>query len=311
VTTPPAGAPPQWTPEHIVAPDRARSLIGEQFPQLADAPVEPFGNGWDNTAYLVGGAYVFRFPRRSIAAPLIEREMRILPSLARDVPAPISAPCFAGAPGGDYPWPFAGYPYLAGTTICATPAALGGTRVARELGAFLRALHAIDPSQAVERGLPPDEIGRLDHDRRFAMARDRFAALRAASVDVDAEGLLARMREIAPRAGKGRLRIVHGDLYARHVLAAANGSLAGVIDWGDLHLGDPALDLAIGDLIFTPADRAVFVDAYGDVDPRTRARATYRAIYHAALEAEYGLRIGDAALANAGVAALHRIAAPV
>lgn len=45
----------------------------------------------------------------------------------------------------------------------------------------------------------------------------------------------------------------------------------------------------------------------GPVDERTKTRARYRAIYHAALVADYGLRIADAALQRAGTAALERM----
>jgi aminoglycoside phosphotransferase (APT) family kinase protein len=283
-------------------------MIAEQFPELAAPSVEPFGNGWDNTAYLIGGAYVFRFPRRAIAVPLIEREVAILPLLAPALPASIPVPRFAGAPSGDYPWPFAGYAHLAGTSVCALPEAAGGVALARGLGAFLRALHGLEPDGAVERGLPRDEIGRLDHERRFAMARERLTALNAAQIIDDPRPLLDEMRAVAPRSGEGKLCIVHGDLYARHVLVDG-GELSGVIDWGDLHLGDPALDLAVADLVLAAEHRPAFFAAYGPVGERTRARARYRAIYHAALVADYGANTADAALMRAGTTALARISA--
>ena len=50
------------------------------------------GAGWDNTAYLVNGEWVFRFPRRTIAVPLLEAEGRVLPKLAPRLPLSDSAP---------------------------------------------------------------------------------------------------------------------------------------------------------------------------------------------------------------------------
>ena len=41
-----------WAAEIEVDTALARSLIVEQFAQLRDASVEPFGVGWDNTAFL-------------------------------------------------------------------------------------------------------------------------------------------------------------------------------------------------------------------------------------------------------------------
>jgi aminoglycoside phosphotransferase (APT) family kinase protein len=303
------GDPPQWTAEREITPAEARGLITAQFPELANASVEAFGNGWDNTAYLIGGTYVFRFPRRTIAVELIEREVALLPLIAPSLPAPIPVPCFAGSPANGYPWPFAGYRHLDGTTVCALPDAAGGEALARGLGAFVRALHAIDPSEAMARGLPPDQLGRLAHERRFAMARDRLAGLHARGIVEDPQPLLDEMREIAPRPGEGALRIVHGDLYARHVLVDEHGELSGVIDWGDMHLGDPALDLAVANLVLAAEHQPEFFAAYGPVDARTRARARYRAIYHALVVADYGMNINDAGLRHAGTCALSRIRA--
>src|SRR4029077_8374132 len=38
--------------------------------------------------------------------------------------------------------------------------------------------------------------------------------------------------------------LTHGDIGPEHVLITDAGDLAGVIDWGDLAVGDPVVDLA-------------------------------------------------------------------
>ena len=38
--------------------------------------------------------------------------------------------------------------------------------------------------------------------------------------------------------------LTHGDIGPEHVLITDAGDLAGVIDWGDLEVGDPVFDLA-------------------------------------------------------------------
>lgn len=40
------------------------------------------------------------------------------------------------------------------------------------------------------------------------------------------------------------LSVVHGDLYAGHVLAKPNGEITGVIDWSEVKIGDPSIDFA-------------------------------------------------------------------
>jgi hypothetical protein len=55
---------PEWTPEIVVDEALARRLLGEQFPELEPSELRLAGEGWDNTAWLVDGRFLFRFPRR-------------------------------------------------------------------------------------------------------------------------------------------------------------------------------------------------------------------------------------------------------
>ena len=105
-----------WAAEATVGPEQARRLVESQFPALAPARIEPFGVGWDNTAYLVNGSAVFRFPRRQMAVPLLENECRVLPRLAGRLTLPVPRPEWVGTPTAEYGWPFAGYPMLPGRT---------------------------------------------------------------------------------------------------------------------------------------------------------------------------------------------------
>jgi aminoglycoside phosphotransferase (APT) family kinase protein len=103
---------------------------------------------------------------------------------------------------------------------------------------------------------------------------------------------------------------VHGDLYARHLVLGDRDDLAGIIDWGDLHAGDPALDLSIAFSMFEPELREPFFRAYGEVDADTLARARFRALHYGVLLWDYGLEVGDATLVQVGEEALRLALAP-
>ncbi len=300
-----AAREPQWTAEYALDADTARALIATQFPALAHATVEPFANGWDNTGFLVDETFVFRFPRRSIAAPLIAREIAVVPLVAPHVPAPIPVPRFAGHPANGYPWRFAGYARLGGRPLSETELTPTAD-LARSLGRFLRALHVLDPAPALAAGLPDDELARLAVAKRAPQAEQRLRALANAGHLDDPEPLIALLH--APLASAGvRRRIVHGDLYARHVLVDDTGTLTGIIDWGDVHFGDPALDLAIAELLFDESGRRILYDAYGTVDGGTRARARWRAVYHSAMTGDYAHHTGESALLRWSLRPLHAI----
>ena len=229
------------------------------------------GNGWDNAAYLVEERFIFRFPQRSSAGPLMARENALLPLVAPQVPLKIPVPRFMGSPQEGYPYPFNGYEILLGVTACTrVPDDAQRRALAEDLARFLRALHTIDPQPLRERGLPQDLIGRLDPVR----------------LNVDEEPL------------EGARCVVHGDLYARHLLLDSERRLCGVIDWGDLHYGQPAVDLMVVHQVIPPHHHDAFFAAYGPVDERAWRFARYRAQFHARKVEEYCRVIDDPALAE-------------
>jgi aminoglycoside phosphotransferase (APT) family kinase protein len=275
--------PQAWDPEREVGAELARALIEEQFPALRPARPVPLGRGWDNSVFQVNGAWVFRFPRRQIAVPLLETELRLLAGLAPRLPLPVPVPEMAGVPTARFPWPFAGYRFLPGRT--ADQAVLAGEEraaAAPVLGRFLKVLHAMTPP----RGLVRDRLGRLEAARLIAQARTRLRELSQPEPPwLD-----------QPVRAPGANTLVHGDLHARQLLVDERGALCGVIDWGDTHLGDRASDLAVAHLFLPARARPAFLAAYGEVDPATWLLARLRALHVAAATGAYALHTGDAPL---------------
>jgi aminoglycoside phosphotransferase (APT) family kinase protein len=256
----------------------AAELVEEQFPDLEPAQVERVGAGWDNIAYRVNGKWMFRFPRRRVAVALIDTECALLPWVAGSLPLAVPVPVLVGKPTEEFPWPFAGYEELPGLTACrANLDEDVRSRAAPRLGTLLRALHAIDPVERARRGAPEDTLARTDVDGRRSRALDRLERATALGLLADKEPLLSYMLDITS-IGPFELRLVHGDLYARHLLVDGAGDVTGVIDWGDLHLGHPAVDLAIAHLFLPPSAHPAFLDAYGPVDPQVWRLARFREV---------------------------------
>jgi aminoglycoside phosphotransferase (APT) family kinase protein len=287
-----------WDPDVEVTPELARRLVDEQFPVLAPARVEPLAVGWDNAAFLVDDAWVLRLPRRRLGALCMEAELRWLPALAPQMTVPVSASTFVGHPTSDYPYPFGAYRRIEGETGCRATA---GVACARDVGRFLRRLHEVPaPAEA-----PADTLRRAEMTR--GLLRVTEPSRRLASRGIDLVPILRRMEALAHApAWSGPPRWVHGDLYARHVIVDPAGRLAGVIDWGDVHAGDPALDLSIAFSLFSGEARATLLDACGGTDSDTLDRARFRALSYGIYLLDYGLESGDEALAVAGTRALER-----
>jgi aminoglycoside phosphotransferase (APT) family kinase protein len=320
VRTPP-GAPRlapvhEWAAAIEVDEAGARRLIGGQFPQLRPRHLRVLGRGWDNTVWLVDERWAFRFPRRRVAVPGLELEMAVLPELAALLPVPVPVPAYRGRPDGGFPWPFFGCRLLPGEEVAAmAPGDVLRAEVGRQLGSFLRALHAPEVAAAVgtRHRLPADPMGRADMGRRVPQAREKLAEVRRlglwswpASVDRLLDAALA----LPPAAGPAV--VAHGDLHGRHLLLAPGGRLSAVIDWGDLCLAPRSVDLSLLWSFLPPGGRDGFLDSYRNggrplgEDELLRARVL--ALFLCAALAAYAHHEGLAPLRREAVAGLVRAA---
>jgi aminoglycoside phosphotransferase (APT) family kinase protein len=317
-----------WTPEFVVGEEQARRLITGQFPDFERPSVRLLGEGWDNTVWLADERVVFRFPRRAMAVPGLQREIEVLPALASMLTLPIPMPTHLGVPAEGFPWPFFGAPLIEGKEPAdAHLDEAGRIRLARPLGQFLRELHAIrqddlaipppvkeDDTEPSPRGggsppvgiskLPADPMGRVDMSVRVPRAREVLAELAALGVWTAPPATLrvidsaARLPPIAPTA------VAHGDLHLRHVLVGTRGELAGVIDWNDVCRSHPSIDLVLYWSLLPPAGRSELLAAYGEVGEEDLLRARVLSFSLCASLAAYARHEGKAALEQEAVRGL-------
>lgn len=296
---------PEWSAEQVVTEELARQLIEGQFRDLRPVRLRLLGEGWDNTAWEVNETWVFRFPRRAFAVPFFQTETALLPKIAPEVPLAIPVPIFKGQPDEGFSWPFAGYRMLPGRT--ADRAVLTEEqrkRAAIPLARFLRTLHSMDPAPW---GAPPDTLGRLNLAKRMPQVEERLA--KAVELElIESPAPWFRVLNDAPAEyDPACTTLVHGDLYSRHVLVDDHGEVCGVIDWGDVHAGDVAVDLAIAHSFLPPHARAEFCAEYGPIDGTVWRMARFRALHHASITLIYGHAMQDGYLLRESRGALERL----
>jgi aminoglycoside phosphotransferase (APT) family kinase protein len=287
----------------------ARRLIGGQFPELELASLRLIGEGWDNSVWLVDERWAFRFPRRTMAIPGVEREIAVLPALAPLLPLPIPAPVYAGRPADGYPWPFFGAAHLPGVEVA--DAALtddARTRLAPECAGFLRALHAPAVAAAVH-GQPADPMRRGDVAFRVPKTVEGLAELERAGLWPAPEPVRRLLEDARGLPPPEPTVVAHGDLHFRHLLVDERGGLTGVIDWGDLCRGDPSIDLMMIWSLFGPEGRAAFLAAYGPVNDEQLLRARVLAIFVCAVLALYAHHEALPAVERKALGGLERAAA--
>ncbi len=257
----PSGSPPA---QIDVDEPLVRSLIADQHPDLRDLPLEHLDAGWDNTLWRLGHELLVRLPRRAQAARLVANEQRWLPALAPLLPLPVPAPVRVGRPSIDYPWRWSIVPWLSGcpgdqSTISDPDDAAG------RLGHFLRALHQPAPPDA-----PLNPYRGVPLVQRSATLDDRLVEC-AGEIDVDATRRVWDRACAAPPWPHSPAWL-HGDLHPANTLIA-DGTLVGILDFGDICAGDPATDLAAATMLLPRSSDATFMDAYGKLGPDLEARS--------------------------------------
>jgi aminoglycoside phosphotransferase (APT) family kinase protein len=288
--------------------EQARNVIHAQFPSVRPGRVQWLGEGYDSTAFDVDNVWVFRFPKRHDVERQLLIEMRVLPLLASDSPLPVPLYRFNGTPSRLFPRHFGGYRKLAGVpAIGLDPADPARDRLAPKLASFLSHLHAFPLGHVADQGIPRRGRDSAIEEARTEALEDIGTVARVAP-DLVADAWPEVLAE-APASGKEpdvSENLVHGDLAAEHCLYDfATASLCGVIDWSDVAIGDPAVDLAgvfhWGGARFLDA---VLSSYRGPVDDATLARARYLAACRGIADVRFGIETHRAEYVAAGVRAL-------
>src|SRR5262249_6861796 len=142
------------------------------------------------------------------------------------------------------------------------------------------ALHSMPSDAARMHGAPEDTLQRLDTNRRRTRTDERLHYLVREGHIKDRTPIDALLDALPVIENPKSDAVVHGDLHSSQMLVDETNALSGVIDWGDVHVGDPAVDFAGVHAVLPKAAHQKFLEAYGPVDPTTWAAAKGRALWH-------------------------------
>jgi aminoglycoside phosphotransferase (APT) family kinase protein len=252
--------------ENAITHRAAQALIATQMPDLAELPLTRIGrSGTDNVLFRLGPDLIARFPRVPHAETQIGRIARWLPGLAAALPLAVPLMLRQGVPQGAYPFAWTITPYLPGRPALPLRAA-DQSAAATALATSLRALQA--------QPIPPDAPRRIHSDRLDHRLSALEAFLPALATHTDPRrlnDLTRRLRALPPPPEPPVWS--HGDLHPLNLLAR-RGRLTALIDWGDLGVGDPALDLLPAFTLFDrPARDRFLAEMAPHPDAVQRARA--------------------------------------
>ena len=238
-----------------------------------EASLREIDDGWDYKILILGDEWVLRVPRSVAAVEQLEKEIRLLPALAAALP--VEVPHYEQV---SHEPPFAVYRLIPGEPH--------GDEDPDGVRAFLEALHSFDAGGlAVPR---PDWRG--IYREHAGDWRRTVVPLLDVDERVRAEALLHETETLTGYEPA----LVHCDLGSSHLICR-DGRLAGVIDWSDAKIGDPAIDYAV--LLNGP-----FPDWDVDDELRRRARIYHRlGPWH---EVDYGLFTEEPDFVRSGLAGI-------
>ena len=272
-------------------PDDHRAFLERRWPELAVETFEPITGGWDCFTYLVNDTWVFQFPRSPGAVESLTKQLTVLPELAREVSSAIPNP-----------------EYISTDPLCMGYARIDGRPMSADvdgiwperLGRFLYDLHLTPPeyvgmrsttAAAVRDGLRREVDALGAHVLPLLDAAERAAAERTIASFLDDDDNF-----------RFATALTHGDIGPEHVLVTDTGDLAGVIDWGDVEVGDPVFDLAwVMHAMPEMGDRVL--GAYGGPpDDRFRERARFAFMLMPWHEVKYGAQTDQPGFVESGLA---------
>jgi aminoglycoside 2''-phosphotransferase len=198
------------------------------------------GEGWCSTAYLVNGELVFRFPKRLDHWPELNREIGFLAWAADRLPLPV--PRYLGvareSPAG--PSGYAMYGYLPGRRMnIDSLSSANQTAAAERIALFLRELHGLRPPHDVALQLPREDARLVAEDCLARTEREILPDLDAFEIRT----LHRRFGAYLDTADNFSFEavVLHADLSSDHLLID-NGTVGGVLDFGDVNWGDRDYD---------------------------------------------------------------------
>ncbi len=291
-------------PTTEITADLVRDLLRDQHPDLAGLPIREVAGGWGNQMWRLGDELAVRVQRMDPTPELQLKERRWLPVLAPRLPLPVPGPVRFGEPSERFPKHWTVMTWVPGEPLDHGTISRGA-HAADTLADFLRALHAEAPADA------PIAADRGAHPRDCTGGFEKF--LEAVALDSLADDVRAVWEDaVAACAWQGPPVWVHGDLHPANVVVS-EGTLSGVVDFGDLFAGDPAWDLAAAWVLLPAGTAARFFESYARADEaairRARGLAAMKSLFLILMgqNGDQGLPGGKPHWGPAGRAALERV----
>lgn len=226
--------------EVLINEKLVQELILKQYPSVKHLPITFLNSGWDNDNYKLGNSLLVRLPRRKLANELLENEIKGLNYLKDKLSLCVPEPLFVGKSSTSYPFIWAIYSWFQGEA--ANTETLANDEAIR-LAHFLKELHQLKSDLVGEN---PYRSINLDQKNKVVWSiidhlKPNHTLITPNIISTWEKGI----KHCKPR----NRTIIHGDLHPGNIISNQK-KINAIIDWGDICIGDPALDLAAFWMLF-------------------------------------------------------------
>ncbi len=220
---------------------KIRNIIQHEFPDFFISSIKKTGEGDNSKAFLINKNYIFRFAKTEAARRDLKLETAVLPEICGSIKLTIPQFLFI-----DKEFGFVGYKSIRGKFLTPkryrTLNTKTQTKIQKTLARFLTELHEIDIRALEEFGVPIMDY-KQEHSDDFINAQTLIYP-----------NLSQRQREKITHSFNLYLNdqnnfnykptLIHNDLSTNHILFRKKiNDISGIIDFGDLAIGDPDYDL--------------------------------------------------------------------
>jgi aminoglycoside phosphotransferase (APT) family kinase protein len=263
-----------------------RSMLEEQYPDLAGLELREVVGGWGNRMWRLGDDLAVRIPRTQRDAAPLAKEYEWVPRLPEGLPLPVPKPVHLGEGSDRFPHNWTVVTWVAGTPADFEPVEQVEPSAAI-LAGFLGALHQAAPADAPRDGHRGGPLAPITaHVEKRLATIEEYPAMTSLNAEIP------RLREVWADAAaadlwEGPPVWIHGDIHSANALTTG-GILSGVIDFGELCVGDPADDLASAWVLLPDGGAEACFAHYPLADESLIRRSRGWAIIRALLQIEVG-----------------------
>jgi len=221
---------------------RYLSVIRKHYPKIKQTDLQVFADGWDHVVIVAKNTQAFRFPRSQAYTKRLPIEISFLQQLLPI--SPINIPRLTPHQDPQFSLTYATYPFIQGVKfnkdIQVKFSPPQKNHLAHQLGQFITALHSFSVPKAKKIGL---ETIRANYwPNRLKKIQATIFPLVSIKEQQWITNLFNDFFTVLDQV-KVKFVVSHSDIAPEHIIVDPKTyRLAGLIDFGDISIGDPAYD---------------------------------------------------------------------